>query len=100
MIFGLVTKSNNGTSFGAWQAISFSHSHAFRDMLGVVLNTGVLYDMFSLVASTPFDDTSSNVDGLNDLILMGSTGLISQTIVKNYYETRFYRFYETTSSGD
>ena len=85
MMFGLVTKTSDTLPFGSWQAVSFSHSHAFRDMIGVVHNTGTLYDMFSLIADTPYDDTSTNIDGLNDLVLIDSSGLITQARLNTFY---------------
>ena len=100
MIFSLVTMALDSSYFTAWQAISFSKSHAFRDMVGIITHTGTLYDMYSLIADTPYDDTSANIGGLNDYTLMYSSGTLSQSNVTFYYYNQFYRFYSTGSAGD
>jgi hypothetical protein len=100
MIFGFVNLAIDGTSFGSWQGLSFSQSHAFRDMVGFLPHSGTIYDLFSLVADAPYDDTSTNVGGINDYTLMQSTGSDQQSAIKAYYYTQFYRYFETTSLGD
>ena len=101
MIYSLVTYSfDQTTTFGAWQGISFSKSHAFRDMMAVILNTGELIDLYSLIASAPYDDTSTNINGVNDWVLIKSSGQIAKNNISWAYLSSFYRYYETSSSGD
>lgn len=54
MMFALVTINTNGIVFGAWQGLSFSVDHAYRDMIGIVLNSGTITDLYSLYASAPY----------------------------------------------
>jgi len=94
MIYAIITYSIDlSTTFAAWQGISFSKSHAFRDMMAFIPHTGTLYDMFSLLASAPYDDTSSNINGLNDWVLIESSGQITKNNISWYYYTIFYRYY-------
>lgn len=46
-----------------WEGLSFSQDHASRDMLGVYPSTGTYADLFSLYATAPFTDVSSNING-------------------------------------
>ena len=100
MIFSVVSFSLNNNTFAGWTGISFSSSHAFRDMMGFILHDGTLYDLYSLIASTPFDDTSSNIGGTNDYTLMDSTGKNALGQINYFYYNQFYRLYETKSTGD
>jgi len=101
MMFALVTLAYNGTVFGAWQGISFSKDHAYRDMIGIVLNTGGISDLFSLYAAAPYEDTSTTIGGTSDVYLISSTGLSNQQTFSNTYITQFYRNYDTgDSAGD
>lgn len=100
MIFSVVSFSLNNMTFAGWTGISFSSSHAFRDMMGFILNDGTLYDLYSLIASAPFDDTSSNIGGINDYTLMDSSGKNDLGAINNFYYNQFYRLYETQSTGD
>jgi hypothetical protein len=95
MMIGLVTLNPNSQSFGAWQGISFSKDHAYRDMIGVVLNSGTVTDLYSLYASAPYADTSTNVGGTSDVYLISSTGVINQKALSYAYITQFYRSYDT-----
>ena len=52
------------------------------------------------MATSPYDDTSTNINGVNDWVLIESTGLLSRRSITWLYYTTFYRYYETTSSGD
>lgn len=49
-----------------WGGLSFSTSHAGRDMLGFSSGYGYTYDMYSLFAAAPYNDTSININGTND----------------------------------
>ena len=69
-------------------------------MVGVVLNTGAIYDMYSLIADAPYDDTSANVNGLNSYELIYSSGRDKFEVINSHYETQFSRYYETGSTGD
>jgi hypothetical protein len=101
MMIALVTINLNSTIFGGWQGISFSSDHAYRDMIGVVLNSGSITDLFSLYASAPYDDTSTNVGGTTDVYLISSTGLTNHQAFSSAYITQFYRNYDTgDSAGD
>jgi hypothetical protein len=51
-----------------WGAVDFSTSHSSRDMVGFSSGYGYTYDMFSLYASAPFNDTSINVNGTYDYV--------------------------------
>lgn len=101
MMFAFVTIHFNSTTFAAWQGLSYSKDHAYRDMVGVVLNSGSITDLYSFYASAPFDDTSTNVGGTSDVYLISSTGLTNQQAYSSAYITQFYRNYDTgDSSGD
>lgn len=49
-----------------WGGLSFSTSHAGRDMLGFSSGLGYTYDMYSLFAAAPYNDTSNNINGTDD----------------------------------
>lgn len=68
--------------------------------MGVIVHSGTLYDMYSLMADAPYDDTSSNIGGSNDYTLLYSSGQQSQSSLGYYYFTQFYRYYSTNSAGD
>ena len=95
MVFSVVSFTLNNNTFAGWTGISFSSSHAFRDMMGFILHDGTIYDLYSLIASAPFDDTSSNIGGANDYTLMDSTGKNTLGQINYFYYNQFYRLYET-----
>ena len=95
MVMSFVTYSMDQTAFAGWQGLSYSSSHAFRDMVGYIFHTGTIYDMFSLLADTPYDDTSTNINGINDFTLAYSSGFLGRDNITFIYETQIYRFYET-----
>jgi len=47
-----------------WGGLSYSKDHASRDMVGFEPATGTVTDLFSLYATAPFEDVSSNVGGV------------------------------------
>lgn len=59
---------DNTTKLNIWGALGFSKSHAARDMIGFSSGYGYTYDLYSLYASAPFNDTSLNVNGTDDFI--------------------------------
>jgi hypothetical protein len=100
-MFALVTLNINNTLFAAWKGISFAKDHAYRDMIGVVLNSGSITDLFSLYATAPYEDTSTNIGGSTDVYLISSTGLTNQQAYNSVYITQFYRNYDTgDTAGD
>ena len=100
-MFALVTLNFKTSPFAAWQGISFAKDHAYRDMIGVVLNSGSITDLYSLYATAPKDDTSTDVGGTNDVYLISSTGLTDRQAYSSVYITQFYRNYDTgDSAGD
>lgn len=70
MVIGFVSISLTKTYFGAWHGLSYSEDHAFRDMMALIPHSGTLYDLKSLLAGAPYDDTSTNVGGTNDYTLL------------------------------
>jgi hypothetical protein len=59
--------------FLLWEGLSFSKNKVNRDMLGVYPSTGNVEDLFSLYKTAPFLDTSSNVNGTNDWVILASS---------------------------
>ena len=101
MMFALVTLNLNTSTFAGWQGISFASDHAYRDMVGIVLNSGSITDLYSFYATAPYEDTSTNVGGTTDVYLISSTGLTNQMAFSAAYITQFYRNYDTgDTAGD
>jgi len=101
MLLALETLNLNSTIFAGWQGISFASDHAYRDMVGIVLNSGSITDLYSFYASAPYDDTSTNVGGTTDVYLISSSGLTNQMVYSTAYITQFYRNYDTgDAAGD
>jgi hypothetical protein len=51
-----------------WGGLSFSTSHAGRDMIGFSSGLGYTYDLYSLFAAAPYNDTSININGTYDFV--------------------------------
>ena len=61
------TDVQTASSLNMWGGMDYSTSHAGRDMIGFSAN-GFLYDLYSLYASAPFNDTAENINGTFDII--------------------------------
>lgn len=93
-------QNNFGNNFLMWAGVSFSKDKAGRDMVGIYPYSGDFDDLYSLYASAPFLDTSTNINGTEDYILLSSSGA---TLYKtsSIYFTQIYRKYDTgDSNGD
>ena len=64
-----------------WGCLSFSRSHASRDMICYSDAESSLYDMFSLYYTSPFLDTSKNINGTQDVSLLS----VSSSPVAAYF---------------
>jgi hypothetical protein len=80
-----------------WGGMGYSTSHAGRDMIGFSA-LGYLYDLYSLYASAPFNDTSENINGTFNLIQTYSSYSGS---LNHFVGVGAYRAYDTTDiDGD
>jgi hypothetical protein len=90
----LVDSSIDTTSLlNMWGGLDFSSGHAGRDMVGFSSGYGSTYDLYSLYASAPFNDTSININATNDftqVFTSNDKGVISSFIVAGGY-----RLYDT-----
>ncbi len=95
IIFGSAIYSLSGTKFAGWSGITYSSSHAFRDMMAYLPHTGTIYDLYSVMADAPYSDTSTNIGGTNDFTLLISSGFKDRSKINSFYFTQFYRLYDT-----
>jgi hypothetical protein len=84
---------DNTTKLNIWGALGFSKSHAARDMIGFSSGYGYTYDLYSLYASAPFNDTSLNVNGTDDFIQIFSSN--ENQIIPTFIAVGGYRSYDT-----
>lgn len=56
-----------------WGGLGLSTSHASRDMIGFSSGLGYVYDLYSLYAGPPYNDTGSNINGTMDFTRLLST---------------------------
>ena len=85
------------TTLNMWGGMDYSTSHAGRDMIGFS-GYGFLYDLYSLYASAPFNDTSDNINGTFDFVQTYSSysGKLS-----HFVGVGGYRLYDTADiNGD
>lgn len=79
-----------------WGGISYSKSHAGRDMLGFSSRNGLVYDLYSIYFAAPFaDDNTVNVGATDDVLAIAS----SYSYAKNqsyYYYMGSSRLYDTS----
>lgn len=74
-----------------WGGMDYSSSHAGRDMIGYSA-LGYLYDLFSLYASAPFNDTSENINATFDITQTYSS---YSGAMSHFVGVGGYRYYET-----
>eukprot|EP00919_Chromeraceae_sp_WS-2016_P052420 GHVR01124445.1.p1 GENE.GHVR01124445.1~~GHVR01124445.1.p1 ORF type:complete len:107 (-),score=3.30 GHVR01124445.1:690-1010(-) len=74
-----------------WGGISFSQNHVTRDMIGYETTSDKIYDLYSLYAAAPYEDTATNIQGTDDSILLSSSSFQRNT----FHFTEFYRLYDT-----
>jgi hypothetical protein len=65
--------ANNNTDLNMWAGFSFSQTHVNEDMITFFVKTVAqkgnitVTDCYSLLGSAPYSDTSSNINGNNDI---------------------------------
>jgi hypothetical protein len=87
------------STLNIWGGLDFSTSHAGRDMVGFSSGYGYTYDLYSLFASSPYNDTSDNINSTMDytqVFTSNSIGTLSYFIA-----VTGYRLYDTKDTiGD
>jgi hypothetical protein len=86
-----------------WGGYSYSTGHAARDMFGYESNTGNFYDLYSLYAGAPFDDTASNINGEKNVVRIGNSlnSSVWDAVTNPYHFIQVYRLFTTSdSNGD
>lgn len=87
------TNVDSSSVLNIWGGLSFSTSHAGRDMVGFSSGLGYTYDLHSLLASAPYNDTSININGTDDFTQAFTSNEIQKMTF--FYAGGGYRLYTT-----
>lgn len=84
---------DTNASLNIWGGLDYSTSHAGRDMVGFSSGFGYTYDLMSLYASAPFNDTSLNINGTMDYVQTFSSN--EESDIPFFIAVGGYRMYDT-----
>ena len=74
-----------------WGGFSYAHSHVNRDMTTFTYSSNqiLVNDTYSLLGIAPYSDTSSNVNGVNNIEVISSEQSVGHSILimKRLYDT-------------
>ena len=91
----LVLDSNSTVNLNGWIGISFSKSHATRDMLAFILANSTIFDLYSLYYSAPYLDTSIHVNGKDNILALADSAAHTGGNNTHYYYGGVARLYVT-----
>jgi hypothetical protein len=93
------TTVDTSTKLNIWGGLGFSTSHASRDMVGFSSGYGYTYDLYSLYAAAPFNDTSLNINGTDDYVQCFTSN--EKSVIPTFIAVGGYRNYDTMDTlGD
>ena len=85
--------NNTGNDYlNLWGGLGYSVSHTLTDMFGFESRTGFVYDMFSLYTAAPFVDTETNINGTNNIVVIGNSYDLANVRTDRFF-IQFYRLY-------
>ena len=98
----LITTANiTNLNLNGWIGISFSRSHATRDMIAWVLANSTIFDLYSLYYSAPYLDTSIHVNGKDNILSLADSTAHTGGNNTHYFYGGIARLYITDDSfGD
>ena len=95
MVFHVLSFYKDTDAFANfWGGISFSLSHASRDMIGFSSKQSGASDLYSLMFQAPYLDTANNINGADSIINLG-TSFDHINELSHYFSLGFARPYDT-----
>ena len=97
----ITTADNSSLNLNGWIGISFSRSHATRDMVAFILANSTIFDLYSLYYNAPYLDTSIHVNGKDDILSLADSTTHTAGNNTHYYYGGIARLYSTgDAEGD